>query len=610
MKKQLLTLASLISLAINTQAQSNFGPAVNYGAGTNPQSVTTADFNNDGKTDLAVANRGASNISVLLGSGTGSFAAAVNYTVGSSPYSVTSADFNGDNKTDLVVACLSGSVSVLLGSGTGTFAPAINYSVALGLVSVTTADFNGDGKTDLALAFQSGPNGKVAILLGTGTGSFGTAVNYSTGSGASSLSTADFNGDGKTDLVAANYSGGDVSILLGTGIGTFSVAVNYVSGSAPISVITTDFNSDGKTDLAVANDCGNCGASILLGLGSGTFTTAVNYTAGNTSRSITSGDFNGDGKIDLGVANASGTVSILFGDGIGMFAPAVNYAAGSALTSISTADFNGDGKFDLVVCNYNTSNVSILLNTTPPANFSTPSLNCPFRAITFSNSSSPVYTSWAWVFPGGNPSISVLQNPIITYSASGTYSAVLTTSNSVGTSGGNIQTFFVTSSPTVTAVSSNSLLCAGQTATLTASGANTYSWSPYPGGMFSSSGSSMFTVPPVGTVIYTITGTNTLTGCTNQTTLTQSSQNCTGIENLTQYNNLINVYPNPTKGLITIELNTNSKVYITNALGQEVYNEALSSGKHDIDIQYQSNGVYFMKVLQQDKQQTIKLIKE
>jgi PKD repeat protein len=362
----------------------------------------------------------------------------------------------------------------------------------------------------------------------------------------------------------------------------------------------------------VANDCGSCSVSILLGLGTGSFTSAVNYASGNTnnSRSITSGDFNGDSRVDLVVANYNGIVSILFGDGIGSFAPAVNRTAGAGITSISKADFNGDSRSDIVVSNFSLNNVSVLLNTTPSANFSVPTLNCQFNAITFTNSSSPVYTSWAWVFPGGNPSSSVLQNPIITYSASGTYSAVLTTSNSVGTSGGNIQTFFVTSSPTVTGISSNTLLCSGQTATLTASGANTYSWSPYPGGMFSSSGSSMFTVPPVGTVIYTITGTNTLTGCTNQTTLTQSSQNCTSIENLTQYNNLINAYPNPTKGLITIELNTNSKVCITNALGQLIYNEALSAGKYYIDIKNQSNGIYFMKVLQQDKQQTIKLIKE
>jgi PKD repeat protein len=350
----------------------------------------------------------------------------------------------------------------------------------------------------------------------------------------------------------------------------------------------------------VANDCGSCSVSILLGLGTGSFTSAVNYASGNTnnSRSITSGDFNGDSRVDLVVANYNGIVSILFGDGIGSFAPAVNRTAGAGITSISKADFNGDSRSDIVVSNFSLNNVSVLLNTTPSANFSVPTLNCQFNAITFTNSSSPVYTSWAWVFPGGNPSSSVLQNPIITYSASGTYSAVLTTSNSVGTSGGNIQTFFVTSSPTVTGISSNTLLCSGQTATLTASGANTYSWSPYPGGMFSSSGSSMFTVPPAGTVIYTITGTNTLTSCSNQTTLTQSAWDCStvGVQNLSSSDNLVNAYPNPTKGLITIELNTNSKVYITNALGQLIYNEALSAGKHDIDLSKLSNGLYYVKI--------------
>ena len=112
--------------------------------GSVPQSVTTGDFNRDGKTDLAVANAGSDNVSVLLGNGDGTFHAAVNYDAGTSPSSVTTGDFNGDGKTDLAVAnAASNTVSVLLGNGDGTFQAAVNYNVGSDPASVTTGDVNG-----------------------------------------------------------------------------------------------------------------------------------------------------------------------------------------------------------------------------------------------------------------------------------------------------------------------------------------------------------------------------------------------------------------------------------------------------------------------------------
>jgi hypothetical protein len=164
---------------------------------------------------LAITNFGGNDVSVLLGSGTGTFAPAVNYAAESGPRSVTSADFNGDGKADLAIAkANSGNISVLLGSSTGTFAPKVNYAVGSNPFSVTSADFNGDGKADLATAGYS--NGNVSVLLGSGTGTFATAVNYSVGSNPFSLTSADFNGNGNADLAIANYGGNNVSVLLNT----------------------------------------------------------------------------------------------------------------------------------------------------------------------------------------------------------------------------------------------------------------------------------------------------------------------------------------------------------------------------------------------------------
>src|SRR5438874_83752 len=105
-----------------------FQTAANYGAGTHPFSVAVGDFNSDGRSDLAVANEGSGNVSVLLGNGDGTFQAAVNYGAGGNPGSVAVGDFNADGKPDLAVANTgSGNVSVLLGDGDGTFQPAVNY---------------------------------------------------------------------------------------------------------------------------------------------------------------------------------------------------------------------------------------------------------------------------------------------------------------------------------------------------------------------------------------------------------------------------------------------------------------------------------------------------
>ena len=142
--------------------------------------MAVGDFNGDGKADLAVANYGSDNVSVLLGNGNGTFQAAVNYAAGTSPHSVAVGDFNGDGKADLAVANYgSNNVSVLLGNGNGTFQAAVNYAAGTSPCSVAVGDFNGDGKADLAVANYGSNN--VSVLLGNGNGTFQAAVNYAAG---------------------------------------------------------------------------------------------------------------------------------------------------------------------------------------------------------------------------------------------------------------------------------------------------------------------------------------------------------------------------------------------------------------------------------------------
>jgi dienelactone hydrolase len=161
--------------------------------------VAVGDFNRDGQLDLAVANQGSDNVSVLLGNGDGTFRTVVNYSTGpgSFPRSVAVADLNGDGKLDLVVGdSSSNNVGVLLGNGDGTFQAAANYGVGSSPVSVVVGDFNGDGKLDLAVASYG-----VSLLLGNGDGTFQAAGNYATSLGLiSTLAVGDFNGDGRPDM--------------------------------------------------------------------------------------------------------------------------------------------------------------------------------------------------------------------------------------------------------------------------------------------------------------------------------------------------------------------------------------------------------------------------
>ena len=194
----------------------------------------------------------------------------MNYAAGTDPYSVVVADFNGDGKADLASVNWDGTLNVFLGNGDGTFQPkmssqaATNPSVSdpLYMKFPVVADFNGDGQADLAI---SAYGGVIKVLLGNGDGTFRTAASYSNLFPANqSLAVCDFDNDGKPDLALAN-SLGQVILLLGNGNGTFQTAFDATGDTAfnlDNALAVGDFNGDGKADLALAFESG---VSIILG---------------------------------------------------------------------------------------------------------------------------------------------------------------------------------------------------------------------------------------------------------------------------------------------------------------------------------------------------------
>ncbi|MEG4805020.1 DUF4347 domain-containing protein [Microcoleus sp. ARI1-B5] len=347
---------------------SGFSRATNFSAGltatATPISIAAGDLNGDGFPDLAVANLNSRDISILLGTGTGSFGTAANlFNPGNEvPNAIALRDFNADGNLDLAVANpITGTngdfVSIRLGTGTGSFGNPTNFGSGINPKAIAAGDFNGDGKPDLATA---GSN--ISILLGDGTGSFSNPVSINAGAYLS-IATADFNGDNKLDLVASNNSAtNNISVMLGNGIGSFSAPVNFSAGTGNHFVVTGDFNGDGKLDLAASNSSTN-NVSVLLGNGTGNFGTATNFSIGSSPTSVVTGDFNADGKLDIAASNSGdNNVSVLLGDGTGSFGSATNFSVGTTPRFIAAADFNADGKLDLATPNFSSKNVSILLN--------------------------------------------------------------------------------------------------------------------------------------------------------------------------------------------------------------------------------------------------------
>jgi hypothetical protein len=371
-----VTYAGSSSVQIFTGAgDGTFQPGKTLPVGVDPVSIVAGDLGN-GHVDLAIADLNANDVSVLMGNGDGSFQPAV-YTptttgvissatgtaAGSAPAAIVAGDFNGDGRLDLATANLGSSdISVLLGKGDGTFEAPPGSVVGNYAAAVVTGDFTGNG--NLGVAVLDELSDSVTILPGNGDGTFQQSLSVALpqGSGATAIVAADFNNDGRTDLAVADQGLDEVSIFLGNGDGTFQSSTVQVPGD-PYALVAGDFTGNGEVDLAVVDRDSNQ-VIILLGKGDGTFTLGQTITLVDPSDpedpfifpdAIVAGNFTSSGHLDLAVAEPFiNAVTVLLGNGDGTFTQGATVALGSTFPppgnmSLVAADFRGNGVTDLAV---------------------------------------------------------------------------------------------------------------------------------------------------------------------------------------------------------------------------------------------------------------------
>ena len=349
--------------------------------------IAVADFNGDGKLDIAVTDDYSQTIVVYLNDGAGTFSKSVSTTLNVSGIgglgALVAGDVNEDGRQDLIVGPIAGNQVdiVLLGKGDGTFSQGEFVPGSYGFFHAALVDLNGDKHLDIV----SADNGNMYEALGDGKGSFTQQplqLSPPIPTSYTDLAVGDFNSDKALDIVSVGSPGG-LFFLAGNSNGQFAPAVESSPAGVfyPGYVTSADFNGDGKLDLVVG---GSDVALLIFGNGDGTFQSdqahevvlPVAYIPNavaqpNQPPPVASGDMNGDGKVDVVVAdNTTNLLNVLLNDGTGTF-PQTRPDFSSPLDfgsgELRLADLNGDGLPDIVVTNYKTGKISIFLSIVPRA---------------------------------------------------------------------------------------------------------------------------------------------------------------------------------------------------------------------------------------------------
>jgi hypothetical protein len=360
-----------------------------------------------------------------------------------------------------------------------------------------------------------------------------------------------------------------------------------VSPSAGVAIASSTsknptINFPGAGTYVVAMTSSNSAGSG--GLASQTITVISSPTmmVANSSQTICAG-----GSVTY---TASGATSYVWSSGGGT-------SASAAYTPTSSTSYTVTGTSG--VCS-STAAANVMVNPLPLINISGSSTLCAGNSLVLNAGGASTYT---WSTGPSGATISVSPTITTTYSVTGT--ATWGCSNFAN------KTVTVNPSPSVNATTSNSNICAGQSALLNASGATSYTWNP------GSQTGSAVTFTPGSTTTYTCIGANGF-GCTGTSMVTVSVSTCAGIEKVTSENGMYSVFPNPTSGKLTIQFNVTKSVMVNvelvDLVGKVVMKQAVSftpsDASHQLNLSALNDGMYILRLTSDEGSQLIRIVKD
>lgn len=333
------TVSVLRNTSTGTLTAPSFAGKVDFAVGNDPRIVAVSDIDGDGKLDIVVGNSSAYSFSILRNTSapgsitTASFAARVSFSTGAYLSSLAVGDLDNDGKPDVVTTNLyTGTISIWHNTATSrsitaaTFEPKIDVTSASFPRAVVIRDMNGDGKAEIIAANERSNAVSVFWNLSTfGTilpTSFAYRQEFPVGSNPPSIAAGDVDGDGKPDIVVANYGSNTVSVLRNistsgeVAAASFAPKVDFATGAAPFYVVMGDADGDGKTDLITANANANTisvlrNTSVTDTITPSSFAPKADFTTSGYPLYLAMGDLDGDGIAEVAAATAAtGAISV------------------------------------------------------------------------------------------------------------------------------------------------------------------------------------------------------------------------------------------------------------------------------------------------------------
>ena len=344
----------------------SFGPGIEVGE--DPAGLALADFDGDGRLDLAATDTAAHIVSVRLATGNGWFGATTTLPFAFVPRYLVADDFNTDGRPDLAAANdqAPNVVKVWLGAGDGSFGPAATYPVGEQVRDLASGDMNGDGRPELLVV--SALHQELQLLLNSGNGLFALQPSVPLAQGPNGMVLADLDEDGTLDVVTSHYlPAGSVQVHLNEGRGGLSPAVPLSGGTIQMGLSCADIDGDGHLDLIGTNKAG-VAAATQHGHGDGSFDAPVVLGTDAQAVGTIVGDVDADDVPDV-IAwhtwqSPPGVIGLFRGLGAGAFAPEEFFEPHAAPMDVQLGDLNQDGVLDVAATG--ASQVQLLLSRRGP----------------------------------------------------------------------------------------------------------------------------------------------------------------------------------------------------------------------------------------------------